>query len=391
MMMGLNRQYTRHSSFRNFKDALKLLFQCASGQDWKFVMYAVGGEPGNPGGGGSPTIAFMYFFTFFFFSNYILLNLFIAVILDNFAASMREQELDISEQDFEAFKYMFRSKTTDEAPELLRFIDVWPLLAEVGRTDGHDDSGNIKENPFSPPPLEEWEVEHQTAWKLSLPSAQTQELEWQHVKDFVQRLYDEGNSPINRPGQPGFDEDRGLDENGRRQDLGSFQEYWDTLIGCPGVFKSEPIEVDGDMQAGQVIAKESTMFEPWNEYILYAQTAQLTPDEVVQSDLTRTVAVDQIRGALKSLRFRDNFKSILNEFRFHGIVFKNDSSTLKYDQVLRAFVQNKMGHDALTLEEQLARNPDALEDLNEDDEEDDEGSETADVKANPVALIDEQE
>eukprot|EP01043_Picozoa_sp_COSAG02_P112358 COSAG02_NODE_48553_length_333_cov_0.572650_2_plen_88_part_01 len=88
MMMGLNRQYTRHSSFRNFKDALKLLFQCASGQDWKFVMYAVGGEPGNPGGGGTPTTAFMYFFTFFFFSNYILLNLFIAVILDNFAASM---------------------------------------------------------------------------------------------------------------------------------------------------------------------------------------------------------------------------------------------------------------------------------------------------------------
>jgi len=314
--------------------------------------------------------------------------LFIAVILDNFAASMREQELDISEQDFEAFKYMFRSKTTDEAPELLKFIEIWPLLAEVGETDGHDDSGNIKENPFSPPPSEDWEVENQTAWKLSLPSAQTLELEWQEVKIFVKRLYDEGNSPINKIGQPGYDEDRGLDGNGRRQDLGLFQEYWDTLIGCPGVFKSEQMEVDGEMQEGHLIAKESKAFESWDEYIHYAQTAQLNADQVVQSDLTRTIQVDQIMAALKSLRFRDNFKSILNEFRFHGIIFKNDSSTLKYDQVLRAFVQNRMGHEALTLEEQLSRNPDALE--GEDEDEEDEDGDMSDMK-NPVALIDEQE
>jgi hypothetical protein len=99
-------------------------------------------------------------------------------------------------------------------------------------------------------------------------------------------------------------------------------------------------------------------------------------------------------AALKSLRFRDNFKSILNEFRFHGIIFKNDTSTLKYDQVLRAFVQNRMGHDALTLEEQLSRNPDSLEEEDEEEdggEEDDDGSETIEVSKNPAALIDEQE
>ena len=390
MMMGLNRQYTHHASFRNFKDALKLLFQCASGQDWKFVMYAVGGEPGNAGGGGQTTIAFLFFFTFFFFSNYILLNLFIAVILDNFAASMREQELDISEQDFEAFKYMFRAKTTDEAPELLKFIDIWPLLAEAGKSDGHDDSGNIKENPFSPPPFEDWALEHDTAWKLSLPSAHTKELEWQEVKNFVQRLYDEGNSPINRPGQPGFDEDRGLDEDGRRQELGMFQEYWDTLIGCPGLFKTEMSEVDG----GSLIAQESAKFEAWDDYIHYAQTVQLQPDEVISTDHARSIPVADMMAALKSLRFRDNFKSILNEFRFHGIIFKNDTSTLKYDQVLRAFVQNRMGHDALTLEEQLSRNPDSLEEEDEEEdsgEEDDDGSETMEVSKNPAALIDEQE
>jgi hypothetical protein len=49
MLMGLNRQYTHHAHFHDFASAMKLLFQCATGQDWKFVMYAVGGEPGQPG------------------------------------------------------------------------------------------------------------------------------------------------------------------------------------------------------------------------------------------------------------------------------------------------------------------------------------------------------
>jgi hypothetical protein len=102
MMMGANRQYTRHANFRSFISSVKLLYQCSAGQDWKFVMYAVGGEPGQPGG--NQLLAFAYFFTFFFLSNYILLNLFIAVILDNFASSMREQALQISEVDFEEFK-----------------------------------------------------------------------------------------------------------------------------------------------------------------------------------------------------------------------------------------------------------------------------------------------
>ena len=246
MLMGTNRQYTHHSSFRNYVDAMKLLFQVASGQDWKFVMYAVAGEPNNLGQAGSPGLGIIFFASFFFLSNYILLNLFIAVILDNFAASMREQELDISEQDFEEFKYMFRMKTTEESPEILLWTDVWPLLAEVGATDGHDDIGNVTENPFSPVPADEWEVDNMTAWKLryvapdpsrllpvyrllraaavcSLPSATVSEMPWGEVKTFVQRLYDEGHSPINAKGQPGYDDERGLDENGRRQEKGSFQ------------------------------------------------------------------------------------------------------------------------------------------------------------------------
>merc|ERR1712196_402340 len=122
-MGGSNRQYTKHANFANFLSALKLLFQCATGQDWKFVMYAVGGEPGQPGSISSYA---------FFFSNYILLNLFVAVILDNFSASMRESELNVSEADFIAFKYKFRQKTTDKQPEMLLYTDLWELLKDIG-------------------------------------------------------------------------------------------------------------------------------------------------------------------------------------------------------------------------------------------------------------------
>ena len=61
-------------------------------------MYAVGGEPGHED---APTgLSFIYFMSFFFLSNYILFNLFVAVILDNFQSSMREGELEVGEGEY---------------------------------------------------------------------------------------------------------------------------------------------------------------------------------------------------------------------------------------------------------------------------------------------------
>ena len=149
MLMGLNRQYTKHSNFRDFTSALRLLFQCAAGQDWKFIMYAVGGEPcgydckDDQSFPSTQGLAFVYFCSFFFLSNYILLNLFVAVILDNFSASMREQELDISEADFEAFKYTFRDHTTDKTPEVLQFEKLWQCMAAIGQLDGEPQASSL--------------------------------------------------------------------------------------------------------------------------------------------------------------------------------------------------------------------------------------------------------
>ena len=204
MLMGLNRQYTHHANFHDFLSSLKLLFQCATGQDWKFVMYAVGGEPGQPGA--TSSAAFIYFGTFFFFSNYILLNLFVAVILDNFSASMRESELNVSEADFVSFKFKFRTYTTDKQPEMLLFLDIWPLMVDIGGSEEPDDEGEVPgpsaggPNALSAALETWWNHDEEMAWALSCEAG----LAPADPQNFLKALYTAANSPLKADGQPGI-------------------------------------------------------------------------------------------------------------------------------------------------------------------------------------------
>jgi len=59
-----------------------LLFECATGKDWKIVMYEVYDVV--------PGFAFPYFFFHYFLCVYILCNLFVAVIIDTFNSAGRE-------------------------------------------------------------------------------------------------------------------------------------------------------------------------------------------------------------------------------------------------------------------------------------------------------------
>ena len=61
---------------------MKLLFECATGKDWKIVMYEVYDVV--------PGFAFPYFFFHYFLCVYILCNLFVAVIIDTFNSAGRE-------------------------------------------------------------------------------------------------------------------------------------------------------------------------------------------------------------------------------------------------------------------------------------------------------------
>lgn len=75
-------QQTIHTNFKSYWGAMKLLFECATGKDWKIVMYEVYDIV--------PEFSFLYFFFHFFFAVYILSNLFVAVIIDTFNSAGRE-------------------------------------------------------------------------------------------------------------------------------------------------------------------------------------------------------------------------------------------------------------------------------------------------------------
>ncbi|XP_061169673.1 voltage-dependent calcium channel type A subunit alpha-1-like [Saccostrea echinata] len=91
----------RHNNFRNFLYALMLLFRCATGENWQAIMMAcLSGKPCDPESGlnppktcGSSAIAYVYFVSFMFLSSFLMLNLFVAVIMDNFDYLTRDSSI----------------------------------------------------------------------------------------------------------------------------------------------------------------------------------------------------------------------------------------------------------------------------------------------------------
>ena len=100
-----------------------------------------------------------------------------------------------------------------------------------------------------------------------------------------------------------------------------------------------------------------------------------------------------IKDMIKSLRFRSNYHHVVNELEFHSAYYVDTNSTLRYNQVLQALVNVKMGKEALSLEDQLARGVEVsgpvvrapvsedgedAEDAEENDDEGDEGDDDND-------------
>ncbi|XP_050089030.1 voltage-dependent calcium channel type A subunit alpha-1 isoform X3 [Anopheles aquasalis] len=89
----------RHNNFQTFFGALLLLFRCATGESWPNIMLAcLKGRPCDPRANkpnetcGS-TLAYAYFVSFIFFCSFLMLNLFVAVIMDNFDYLTRDSSI----------------------------------------------------------------------------------------------------------------------------------------------------------------------------------------------------------------------------------------------------------------------------------------------------------
>ncbi|XP_037914495.1 voltage-dependent calcium channel type A subunit alpha-1 isoform X2 [Hermetia illucens] len=91
---------TRHNNFRSFVQGLMLLFRCATGEAWPNIMLAcLKGKPCDPRANKGPhetcgsTLAYAYFVSFIFFCSFLMLNLFVAVIMDNFDYLTRDSSI----------------------------------------------------------------------------------------------------------------------------------------------------------------------------------------------------------------------------------------------------------------------------------------------------------
>ncbi|XP_074596871.1 calcium voltage-gated channel subunit cacophony isoform X2 [Brevipalpus obovatus] len=88
----------RHNNFRSFFQGLMLLFRCATGEAWQAIMLAcIKGRPCDPKVKRSQECgsiwAYAYFVSFIFFCSFLMLNLFIAVIMDNFDYLTRDSSI----------------------------------------------------------------------------------------------------------------------------------------------------------------------------------------------------------------------------------------------------------------------------------------------------------
>ncbi|KAM8718745.1 hypothetical protein ACLKA7_001458 [Drosophila subpalustris] len=91
---------TRHNNFQSFSQGVMLLFRCATGEAWPNIMLAclkgkACDDDAEKGAGeycGS-TLAYAYFVSFIFFCSFLMLNLFVAVIMDNFDYLTRDSSI----------------------------------------------------------------------------------------------------------------------------------------------------------------------------------------------------------------------------------------------------------------------------------------------------------
>ncbi|XP_053380538.1 voltage-dependent calcium channel type A subunit alpha-1-like isoform X4 [Mercenaria mercenaria] len=89
----------RHNNFRSFFQALMLLFRCATGENWQQIMLScLSNRPCDPMSNmGSNEcgldFAYGYFVAFIFFCSFLMLNLFVAVIMDNFDYLTRDSSI----------------------------------------------------------------------------------------------------------------------------------------------------------------------------------------------------------------------------------------------------------------------------------------------------------
>ncbi|XP_069701010.1 sodium channel protein 60E-like isoform X2 [Periplaneta americana] len=126
-------------NFETFGRSMQLLFRLMTSAGWNDVLESLMIQPPNcnptynnqPNGDcGSPLLAITYFTSFIIISYMIVINMYIAIILENFNQAHQEEEIGIVEDDLEMF-YIRWSKYDPHATQFIRFTQLSDFIASL--------------------------------------------------------------------------------------------------------------------------------------------------------------------------------------------------------------------------------------------------------------------
>merc|ERR1711971_773645 len=129
----------RNNNFQTFTQALLVLFRSATGEAWQEIMLSCKKDPsvicddlsddaGSPDGCGS-YVAYPYFISFFVVCAFLVLNLFVAVIMDNFDYLTRDWSI-LGPHHLSEFVHLW-SEYDPDAKGFIKHVDVVTLLRKI--------------------------------------------------------------------------------------------------------------------------------------------------------------------------------------------------------------------------------------------------------------------
>ncbi|KAG1949964.1 voltage-dependent L-type calcium channel subunit alpha-1D [Pimephales promelas] len=131
-------QINRNNNFQTFPQAVLLLFRCATGEAWQEIMLAcMTGKLCDPESDYNPgeemtcgsSFAIIYFITFYMLCAFLIINLFVAVIMDNFDYLTRDWSI-LGPHHLDEFKRIW-SEYDPEAKGRIKHLDVVTLLRRI--------------------------------------------------------------------------------------------------------------------------------------------------------------------------------------------------------------------------------------------------------------------
>ncbi|XP_077296961.1 ca[2+]-channel protein alpha[[1]] subunit D [Arctopsyche grandis] len=131
---------TRNNNFQTFPQAVLVLFRSATGEAWQDIMLDCTSRPGevlcdpnsddkNSTEGCGSSIAFPYFISFYVLCSFLIINLFVAVIMDNFDYLTRDWSI-LGPHHLDEFIRLW-SEYDPDAKGRIKHLDVVTLLRKI--------------------------------------------------------------------------------------------------------------------------------------------------------------------------------------------------------------------------------------------------------------------